>query len=71
MQGCLLSFLIKKRLFGGCSLFQVYLLVELTTGGELFLFMEKMGRLQEWEAAFYAGSVLLAYVPPFGSVDSL
>ncbi|CAK9879264.1 unnamed protein product [Sphagnum jensenii] len=38
----------------------VYLLVELTTGGELFLFMEKMGRLQEWEAAFYAGSVLLA-----------
>ncbi len=52
-------------------MFQVYLLVELTTGGELFLFMEKMGRLQEWEAAFYAGSVLLAYVPPFGSVDSL
>jgi len=24
--------------------------------------MEKVGRLQEWEAAFYAGAVLLAYV---------
>jgi len=41
---------------------QVYLLQELTTGRELFLFMEKVGRLQEWEAAFYAGAVLLAYV---------
>jgi cGMP-dependent protein kinase len=40
----------------------VYLLQELTTGRELFLFMEKVGRLQEWEAAFYAGAVLLAYV---------
>jgi len=39
----------------------VYLLQELTTGRELFLFMEKVGRLQEWEAAFYAGAVLLAF----------
>lgn len=38
------------------------MLQELTTGRELFLFMEKVGRLQEWEAAFYAGAVLLAYV---------
>ncbi|CAM6064679.1 unnamed protein product [Sphagnum tenellum] len=38
----------------------VYLLQELTTGRELFLFMERVGRLQEWEAAFYAGAVLLA-----------
>jgi hypothetical protein len=35
-------------------------LQELTTGRELFLFMEKAGRLKEWEAAFYAGGVLLA-----------
>ncbi|KAJ7523712.1 hypothetical protein O6H91_18G059600 [Diphasiastrum complanatum] len=38
----------------------VYLLQELTTGRELFLHMEKRGRLQQWEAAFYAGGVLLA-----------
>ncbi|XP_073394573.1 uncharacterized protein [Physcomitrium patens] len=38
----------------------VYLLEELTTGRELFLFLQRVGRLQEWEAAFYAGGVLLA-----------
>lgn len=39
---------------------QVYLLEELTPGRELFLFLQRVGRLQEWEAAFYAGGVLLA-----------
>ncbi|BFI23367.1 hypothetical protein MPTK2_1g01440 [Marchantia polymorpha subsp. ruderalis] len=38
----------------------IYLLQQLTVGRELFLFMEKVGRLQDWEAAFYAGGVLLA-----------
>ncbi|KAL2650296.1 hypothetical protein R1flu_018424 [Riccia fluitans] len=38
----------------------VYLLQQLTVGRELYLFMERVGRLQEWEAAFYAGGVLLA-----------
>ncbi len=58
----------KHRFWVSCSILasplmlQVYLLQELTTGRELFLFMEKVGRLQEWEAAFYAGAVLLAYV---------
>ena len=41
---------------------QVYLLEELTPGRELFLLLQRVGRLQEWEAAFYAGGVLLAYV---------
>lgn len=45
---------------GETSLKQVYLLEELTTGRELFLFLQRVGRLQEWEAAFYAGGVLLA-----------
>ncbi|CAM6121132.1 unnamed protein product [Calypogeia fissa] len=38
----------------------IYLLQQLTIGKELFQFMEKVGRLQEWEASFYAGAVLLA-----------
>ncbi|KAL3701970.1 hypothetical protein R1sor_019992 [Riccia sorocarpa] len=38
----------------------IYLLQQLTVGRELYLFMERVGRLQEWEAAFYAGGVLLA-----------
>ncbi|EFJ25645.1 hypothetical protein SELMODRAFT_99275, partial [Selaginella moellendorffii] len=37
----------------------IYLLQELTTGGELFFHMEKVGPLREAEASFYAGAVLL------------
>jgi hypothetical protein len=55
-------FWVSRSILASPLMLQVYLLQELTTGRELFLFMEKVGRLQEWEAAFYAGAVLLAYV---------
>lgn len=54
MLGTPLTFILRY------GLNQVYLLEELTPGRELFLFLQRVGRLQEWEAAFYAGGVLLA-----------